>query len=74
MEAEEEEVEPPEGRVAFSATRPLLAAGEEAGALEDVEGLEEVVGVDLAEAVVDTKTILKSIFQCLVFEYLITSF
>ena len=62
VEAEEAEVEPPEGRVAFSATKPLLVAGEEAGALEDVEGLEEVVGVDLAEAVVDTETILKSIF------------
>ena len=62
VEAEEAEVELPEGRVAFSATKLLQVAGEVAGAPEDVEGLEEVVGVDLAEAVVDTETILKSIF------------
>ena len=75
MEDEEEVVEPPEGRVAFSATRPQLEAEEVVEDPEDVEGLEEDVVADSAEAVVDTKAILKSIFQlCLVFEYLITSF
>ena len=74
MEAEEE-AEPPEGRAEFSVTRPRLEAEEVAGVQEDVEGLEEDAVADLAGAVVDTKAILKSIFQlCLVFEYLITSF
>ena len=68
-------VEPPEGRVEFSAPRPELEEEEAVEDPEDVEGLVEDVVVDLAEAVVDTKTILKSIFLiCLVFEYLITSF
>ena len=58
----EEEAEPPEGRAEFSVTRPRLEAEEVAGVQEDVEGLEEDAVVDLVEAVVDTKTILKSIF------------
>ena len=56
MEAEEE-VEPPEGRVAFSATRPQLEAEEVVEDPEDAEGLVEDVVVDLDEAVVDTNNL-----------------
>ena len=64
-----EEAEPPEGRVASSAPRPEPEAEEEVGDPGDAEGsVEDVVVADLAEDVVDTKTILKSIFLiCLVF-------
>ena len=53
MEAEEE-VEPPEGRVAFSALKPELEAEEVVEDPEDAEGLVEDVVEDLDEAVVDT--------------------